>query len=211
MWNPGDCVALRGIANERVWLAQSVIVVQDTTEETILLLTPGAQCAYPEGYWRWKHDDYSMGTRWDDAKSNAWVLREFAWQTNRLLMFLEPQKYYSTFYFWDHATDQFVCYYVNFQLPYRRSHCGFDTLDLELDLVIDPKFCCEWKDEEFYREGIREGCIQKKWMEEIELAKPEVLARIHERRHPLDGSWINWKPAAAWSAPGLPKRWQEVQ
>lgn len=72
---------------------------------SILLLTPGAQCAYPEGYWRWKHDDYSMGTRWDDAKSNAWALREFTWQTNRLLMFLEPQKYYSTFYFWDRSVS----------------------------------------------------------------------------------------------------------
>ena len=102
-----------------------------------------------------------------------------------------------------------MCYYVNFQLPYRRSHCGFDTLDLELDLVVDPQFCCEWKDEGSIAKDKRR-CIQKQWAEEIELAKPEVLARIHERRHPLDGSWTNWKPDVAWSAPSLPKGWREI-
>ena len=210
MWNPGDSIALRGTVDGRLWLAQSVIVVQDTADETILLLTPGAQCAFPDGYWRWRRDDNSQGTRWDDAKSHAWTLREFAWQTNRLLMFLEPRKYYSTWYFWDHATDRFLCYYVNFQLPYRRSHCGFDTLDLELDLVIDPSFTWKWKDEDDYREGIRQGCIGEQWVEEIERAKGEVFDRLRERRHPLDGSWVNWRPDPAWRALSLPERWREV-
>lgn len=211
MWNSGDSVALRGIVNGRLWLAQSVIVVKDSAEETILLLIPGAQCVYPDGYWRWKHGDYSCGTRWQDANSQAWTLREFTWQTNRLLMFLEPQKYYSTFYFWKHDTNQFLCYYINFQLPYQRSHCGFDTLDLELDLVVDPAFIWNWKDEDTYHEGIREGCIQAHWVQEIERAQPEIFARIQGRCYPVDGSWINWRPDAAWIPPRLPERWNELQ
>jgi hypothetical protein len=211
MWNIGDSVALRGIYNGRVWLAQAVTVVKDADDETILLLTPGAQCAYPDGYWSWRRDDHSQPTRWDDARSNAWTLREFDWQTNRVLMFLEPQAYYSTWYFWEHAANRFLCYYVSFQLPYRRSHCGFDTLDLELDLVVDPTFTWEWKDEDDFRDGVRQGCIREEWVEGIECAKQDVFARIHERRYPLDGSWINWKPNAAWRPASLPERWKEVK
>ena len=211
MWNPGDSVALRGIVNGRLWLAQSVVVVKDTDEETLLLLTPGAQCAYPDGWWRWKHGDYSQGTRWHDVNSNTWTLREFAWQTNRLLMVLEPLKYYSTFYFWDHATNRFLCYYINFQLPYQRSHCGFDTLDLELDLVVDPAFTWKWKDEDIYHEGIRAGCIQQHWVEAIDRAQQEVFARLQARCYPLDGAWIDWRPNPAWNPPVLPTGWQEVE
>ncbi len=209
MWNPGERVVLRGIVNERVWSALSVIVVKDTLEETTLLLLPGAQCAYPEGYFRWKHGDYSQGTRWQEAKSNAWTFREFVWQRNRFLIFLEPQKYYAIFYTWHHDTDQFTCYYINFQLPYRRSHCGFDTLDLDLDLVIDPQFTWRWKDEDAYREGIQEGGIHEQWVDGIEHAQQEVFDKIHKRCYPLDGSWMHWRPDPSWNPPRLPERWDE--
>jgi len=129
-WNPGDHCIRRGVVNSRVWMAQSVIVVKDEAEETILLLPPGAQCAYPESYWRWRHGDYSQGTRWQEAKNPNLMLRQFDWKTNRVLMFLEPEQYFSCWMYWDHATDAFNCYYINFELPYRRSHIGFDTLGL---------------------------------------------------------------------------------
>jgi hypothetical protein len=210
MWNPGQSIALRGIVNERVWSALSVIVVQDLPGETVLLLTPDAQCAYPEGYFCWKYGDYSEGTRWQEARSRAWTLREFAWQTKRFLIFLEPQKYYAIFAIWHHETDQFSGYYVNFQLPYRRSHCGFDTLDLDLDMVIDPQLTWRWKDEEAYHEGIREGGIQETWVKGIEDSQPEILARIRNRSYPLDGSWLRWRPVPAWNPPRLPDRWVEL-
>ena len=50
----GESCVLRGIVNNQVWLAQSVIVVKDGPEETVLVLLPGAHCAFPEGYWLWR-------------------------------------------------------------------------------------------------------------------------------------------------------------
>lgn len=209
-WTPGDHCALRGLVDGRVWLAQSVAVVKDELAETILLLAPGHECAYPEGYWRWGRGDSSAGTRWQEARSPNLRLRKFAWQTNRILMFLEPEKYYSWWLFWNHAADRFSCYYLNFQLPYRRSHCGFDTFDLELDLVISPQFDWHWKDEADYQEGIREGGIRPEWVKQIEQAQPEVFERLQARRRPLDGSWLPWRPDPTWSPPSLPERWDEA-
>ncbi len=210
LWNPGDAVALRAPINGRIWLAQSVIVVKDSVQETIVLLTPGAECVYPDGWWRWKHGDSSRGTRWTDMKNDAWRLQPLTWQRNRILIFLTPSKFYSVQYFWHHDTHQFNCYYINFQLPFRRSHCGFDSFDLELDIVVDHDFTWNWKDADMYREGIREGCIEESWATEIAHAQDEVVAMIEERRYPLDNSWMDWRPSAQWPAPRLPGRWEEV-
>jgi protein associated with RNAse G/E len=211
-WKAGESCVLRGVVNSQVWLAQSVIVVKDEQAETILLLLPGAQCAFPEGYWYWRSNkDYSRGTRWQEARSDHINLREFSWHTNRILIFLEPEKYYSCFLFWDYASDQFNCYYINFQLPCRRSHCGFDTLDLDLDIVIDPHYNWKWKDEEEYQEGIREGGIQREWVEGIERSKTEVFSKIDKRMYPLDGSWLHWRPDPAWVSPTFPERWRVVE
>jgi len=202
---------LRGVVNNQVWLAESVIVVKDQPEETVLLLVPGAQCAFPEGYWRWRiNKDFSQGTRWQEARRDPIALREFGWERNRVLIFLEPEKFYSCYLFWDHASGQFNCYYINFQLPFHRSHCGFDTLDLDLDIVIDPQFRWEWKDEDEYQAGIRDGGIQDEWVKGIEKSQQEVFDRIARRSYPLDGSWLQWRPLPTWLPPQLLARWQVV-
>ena len=178
IWKPGEQVVLRGIVSRRVWSARSVIVVSDSVEETVLALLPGAQCAYPEGYSYWKFGDYTKGTRWQEAKDQSWTFREFEWQRNRFLIFLRPQRYYDTSLVWDGETEQFQGYYINFQLPVERSAVGFDTLDLDLDVVIDPAYDWHWKDEGAYLEGIRKGGIQAAWAVEIERAKKDVVQHL---------------------------------
>ena len=207
----GETCVLRGIVNHQVWLAQSVIAVKDCPSESVLLLLPGAECAFPEGYWRWrKNKDYSHGTRWQEAKKDPIALRKFSWQTNRFLLFLEPEKYYSCALIWDHASDRFNCYYINFQLPFRRSPCGFDTLDLDLDIVVDPQYHWKWKDEEEYQEGIREGGIRDEWVQGIERSMAEVFERIARRDDPINGTWLDWRPEPGWVPPSLPAGWQVV-
>jgi protein associated with RNAse G/E len=97
--------------------------------------------------------------RWWDFKDTDWKLAKYAWRMNRLLLILEPEKFYSTILFWDHASDKFLCYYINFQLPFSRNHCGIDTLDLELDLIVNPDFSYEWKDADDYQKAIAQIII----------------------------------------------------
>jgi hypothetical protein len=189
---------------------QSVIVVKDSPQETVLLLLPGAQCAYPSSYVHWRNHDASGPSRWQEALSDSHAMTEFPWETNRLLIFLEPEKYYSPFLFWNQATDEFLFYYINFQLPFRRSHCGFDTLDLDLDMVIQPDYSWKWKDVDEYEEGIRAGGIKEEWMKAIEAARPEALERIYHHSYPFDGSWNSWTPETGWRPPSLPLDWHTL-
>jgi hypothetical protein len=84
--------------------------------------------------------------RWSELRAGSWTLAPRRWDTNRFLVLLEPETYYATALIWEHESDVLDCYYINFQLPFRRSHCGFDSLHLELDLIATPDGDWHWKD-----------------------------------------------------------------
>ena len=207
MWKPGDIVAWRGIYREQVWHAQTTIVVQDTSEEIALALLPGTECMAPEGYLDGKA---SNKRRWN-FKDKDWEIQNYLWRTNRLLLLLEPEKYYSIMHFWDHASNEFLCYYINFQLPFQRSAYGVDTLDLDLDIVINPDLSFEWKDEDDYQKAIDHGVIFPEWVAGIEDAKKDVFDKLEKRGYPFDGSWLNWMPDSNWSPPKLPANWDKMK
>jgi protein associated with RNAse G/E len=206
MWKPGDTIAWRGIYRARVWHAQTVIVVKDSAEEIVVALLPGTESVAPEGYLNGKD---SNKRRWH-FKDKTWELENYKWHTNRLLILIEPQKYYSTMYFWNDKSNEFLCYYLNFQLPFRRSHCGIDTLDLDLDLIINPDFSYEWKDVEDYQKAIDHGLISVQWIQGIEKAKSEIFDKFEKRQYPFDGSWLDWMPDPGWSPPTLPANWDKI-
>lgn len=205
-WKPGDVIAWRGIYRERVWHVQTVIVVRDNPEEIALTLLPGTECISPEGYSLGKN---SYKRRWN-FKEKDWQLEKYSWRTNRLLLLLEPENYYSTILFWNHESGEFLCYYINFQLPFQRSHCGVDTLDLDLDLIVNPDFSYEWKDVDDYQKAIENEIIFPKWIEGIEEAKHGIFERLEKRQYPYDGSWLDWIPDSGWSPPKLPENWDKI-
>jgi protein associated with RNAse G/E len=207
LWNKGDNVLLRGMYTGRPVYVQSLRVVKDTPEETALLIFPGAECVAPGNY---IHHGHLMWNRWSETLTNTLQMEKYRWHTNRFLILLEPEKYYSTIYIWEAASDQFVCYYINFQLPFRRTSLGFDTLDLDLDIVIDPSRKWKWKDEDEYQQAIRAGVIRPEWVREIELAQTEVFSLLEHRAYPLDDSWLNYQPDPSLSPPYLPKNWDEA-
>jgi protein associated with RNAse G/E len=205
-WEPSDIIAWRGIYRDKIWHAQTVIVVKDSPEEIVLTLLPGAECCADENYPRGKSHSKR---RWQ-FKDMDWKLEKYIWRTNRLLLIFEPEKYYSTIYFWNHASNEFLCYYINFQLPFERSHCGVDTLDLDLDLIIYPNYTYEWKDENDYQQAIEHGVILPEWTRQINSAKEEVLGKLETRQYPINGSWLDWIPDATWSPPKLPQNWDKI-
>ena len=200
IWHAGDHIVFRGIISERVWEAMSVIVIRDTLTEIILLLGPGAQCAWT---------NVSRQSRWATIEKLDWSLQLAEWGSNWFLMFLEPQKYYAISLIWSEA-EEFKGYYINFQLPFRRNHLGFDSLDLELDLVVNERFEWHWKDEDDYLAGIQTGNIHQAWVQGVEQSKEEVLNKINRRQYPFDDTWLDWRPSSLnipYVPPQLPSGW----
>ena len=138
-----------------------------------------------------------------------WRQEKYLFHTNRFLILLKPGDFYATIYIWQHETNLFQCYYINFQLPFQRSHCGFDTFDLELDIVIGPDYGWRWKDAEDYQRGIEAGILLPEWVRGIETAQKDVFDKLEQRQYPLDGHWLDWKPNPTWTAPKLPENWDQ--
>lgn len=210
IWNPGDIVALRGIYNQRVSYIQSAVIVQDQPDEVALAILPGAECFAPDGYINGKHGTSGEWDRWGEYKKGTWNMERYTWRTNRLLILLQPEKYYASYYFWQADNDQFLCYYINFQLPFRRSTIGFDSFDLELDIIIEPTYEWRWKDMEDYQRGIKCGILHEEWVREIDAARQEVFEKLGTRAYPFDGTWSGWRPDPNWSLPTLPPNWDSV-
>lgn len=209
-WMPGETVALRGIYNSRVWYMQSALVVHDTHKEVALVILPGTECSAPLEYIHGKHGDTGHYDRWGNYLADRWNMENYLWRTNRLLILLQPGRYYARMIFWEHNTGNFLGYYINFQLPYRRSQTGFDTLDLELDMIIEPTLQWKWKDMKEYQKGVDCGVIRREWAGQIESAKKEVFETLENRNYPFDGSWLAWKPDPAWQPPRLPQNWDKI-
>ena len=206
----GSEVVLRGIYRGRVWHAQSTIVVQDSPTQTLLLLEPGSEWAHSSGYPRWRYGDLSQGGRWDEASNLSWTMVLAHWVQRRFLMLLEPERFYSICLLWQQSTGEFERYYVNFQLPYRRSNIGFDTLDLDLDLLVERDMSIRWKDSDEYEEALSRGLITPEWREGVEVARAEVLERIRRKEPPFDGSLLSWRPDSTWRPSRLPSGWETV-
>jgi protein associated with RNAse G/E len=206
MWNPGEVISWRGIYRKRIWHVQPTRLVKDSPNEIVLALLPGTECIAEKSY---PHHKKNGDRRWDFTEKD-WQLAKYIWQTNRLLLFFEPEKYYSTVLFWNHQSDQFRCYYINFQLPFKRNEFAVDTLDLDLDIVIDPDLSYEWKDTDDYQKAIEYGLLTTEMINGIEAAKREIFENLETRRYPFDGSWLDWKPDPAWQPPTLPENWDKI-
>jgi protein associated with RNAse G/E len=204
MWKSGDVIAWRGIYRGQIWHAMPTYVVKDTPQELVLTILPGAVCKVDKDYGR------KDGKRIWDFIDTDWKLDDFIWHTNRLIFILEPEKYYSINLFWNHSSNEFVGYYINFQYPYRRNDCGIEAMDLELDIDIEPDLSFRWKDVNDYQKAMECGIIPSDCVQGIEAAKPEILERIENRCYPFDGWWLDWKPDPTWSPPKLPADWDKI-
>jgi hypothetical protein len=200
---PGTYVAIRGVVDGGIWSATAATVVEDSPELSVLLVTPGCerQLATSSGH---KKDG---ALRWEAVKNGSWDLVSKPWERTRVLWFLEPRRYYSFSMFWNAATGELINYYVNFQVPFTRSHAGFDTLDLDLDIIVPPTFDWHWKDEDDWEDALASGVFTDTHIEGVERAKTEAVKRIERDRLAHLDRWLDWDYPADWTAARLPVSW----
>jgi hypothetical protein len=71
-------------------------------------------------------------------------------------------------------------WYVNFEVPYRRTGLGIDTLDLFLDLVIGPNLDrVVWKDEGEYAQARRLGLVGDAVHAGVQAAREKANSGFH--------------------------------
>ena len=177
------------------WLAVPVHVVEDTDDALVTYLATGAALGFPPGEWPTTDGRHPWSTR-------------TAWEGHGTLMVQRPGEHHAIWHFWKGPDRHLDCWYVNLQTAFVRTATGFDTQDLELDLVVQPDGRWEMKDRELLDQRVDEGRFSPALRDWIVRLGDELAAELDAGRHWWDHRWAGWVPPAGWADTELPSGWE---
>ncbi len=196
-WKPGDAVVRREIVGGVPWLGWMVNVVEDSPDLLATYSPSGSPFHFPEGNWPTRdgrHPWHGYG----------------GWQGSGTLMLQRPGDCYAVWLFWDGPDREFRGWYVNLESPFARTRIGFDTLDLELDIVVAPDGSWSMKDVDLLWQRREEGRFSLGEVRNI-LDLGDSLGRMLDSGDWWwDAAWVDWAPDPDWTVPDIPTGWERV-
>jgi hypothetical protein len=114
---------------------------------------------------------------------------------------------------WLFFGPEFRRWYVNLELPTVRwrdaSAAGVDTVDYDLDIVVDPDRAWRWKDEDEFAARLGERDLY--WAAEESSVRAEgarLVKLVEAGEFPFDGTGTDFRPPADWAVPtAMPDGW----
>ena len=186
-------IVRREVWHGRPWVGSTVRVVQDDPHLLVTYTPEGTPFAFPDGDWPGgRHPWHGRG----------------AWTGPGTLALHRPADRYAVFVFWEGRARRFACWYVNFQDPFRRTPIGFDTLDHELDLVVEPDGSRWLKDADALDGRVTDGRFTTAEADEIRAEADRVERELAAGRRWWDDGWSRWEPPGEWAAAPLPDGWE---
>jgi hypothetical protein len=202
-WPAGSPVVYREILNGRIWTARPVTVIQDAPGQVAVYLTHGAKW---QRFVPLQPGISALQCKTDRAE---WRLKEAEWEFGGTVLLLSETEAHAIHVMWNTA-GEFMGWYVNLQEPLRRNRLGFETLDEELDLVVDTNGAWRWKDEDHLAEAEALGLYSAAKVRAIRAEGKRVVEKIEARSAPFDGSWTEWLAPHDWEVPTLPAGWDRL-
>jgi hypothetical protein len=198
-WAEGEVIVRREVWQGRVWLAHPLYVVEDTDDALVLYQAEGARWGFGDG------DDWPTTTgRHPSDGRTAWV-GEGPHGVHRSG---DPHAVWA---YWGRPDRTFRGWYVNIQVPYRRTEIGIDSLDLELDLLVSPTYEVAVKDEEHVAASASLGRFSQDDAVAIHAVGARVRAEIEAGARWWDERWSRWTPPPELLIPPvLADGWRDV-
>lgn len=198
-WRCGDVVTRREISWDRPCLAVAVRVVEDSDDLLATYIQEGAPFAY--------EDEVTWPT---PTGRHPWWPRP-RWVGHGMLMLQRPGDAYAVWHFWSGPDRAFHCWYLNVQEPFRRTTIGYDTQDLELDVVMLGDLTWSLKDEEQLDEHVRTGRHSAATVERVRELGKEITAMLDARDFWWDLDLRHWRPPPSWAPPeSVAEQWQSL-
>ena len=193
-WQRGEVILRREIVHGRPWLVVPVVVVQDDDDLLVTYIPEGAPFGFPSGEWPT-----------NDGR-HPWHGRP-GWQGHGTLMLQRPGESHAVWHFWHGAERTFTGWYVNLQEPFRRTTIGYDTQDLELDILVAPNGSWTFKDWDLVDQRVAEGRFSPSQAEAIRADGERIAADLTGGQFWWDRAWSAWEPDPTWPKPSLPIGW----
>lgn len=126
------------------------------------------------------------------------------WRRTTLITHMRAEQFFSVNRYVD-PRQEAPPWYVNFEVPFRRTPIGVETFDVLLDLVIDADLShYRWKDEDEYVHTRRLGVITEDVHHHVEQAREQVMALARTGEVPFAQDWSAWRSPDDSSPPDLP-------
>lgn len=202
----GSTIVRRDVFEGRVWSACPARILSDDGGDLVFGYWPGVVGVAPLSWIDWLTTG-DAGRRSDglaDLAGRRWELGCWRWQWTNVVHALAPGRWFSVDSFFDAATGEQLCWYVNFERPYVRTAMGVDTFDLLVDIVVRPDLTWSWKDEGEYEHACRLGLIPETDQAAVRAARDEAIGLIEGRTGPFASQERTWRPDPGWPTPELP-------
>ena len=200
-WTTGDPILLRETYRSRTWAARPARMVLDSDALIAVYLAPGTQ---------WKRPVTPDGVPLRLPR-DEWQLADVEWTGIAALRLFRPRRAHSILLWWEPGSWAFQGWYVNLELPMRRTALGFDYLDQVLDIVVAPdRSSWRWKDEDELLLALELGLISPTAASALRTEGERVMADLEANRPPFSDGWETWRPDPTWQPPGLPTGWDVV-
>lgn len=208
MWRRGDVVVRREVLGlwpvptpdtpaawwGRPWMGLPVRVVEHTDEQLVTYVATGAPFGFAHGPWPTP-----------DGR-HPWHERA-AWAGHECLMIQRPGDDHAVWHFWTGEERTFACWYINLQTAFVRTAIGFDTMDLELDLVVLPDGSWAFKDIDVLPARVAEGRLTQTVVDHVLRLGDQLGADLDAGRWWWDTSWAEWRPDPTDAVPALAVDW----
>lgn len=203
-WDHGDIVSrsemlglqptevFEGTSATGVWLEVPVFVVEDTGEHLVTYTASGAPFTFPEGPWPTV-----------DAR-HPWHGRS-GWEGHGCLMVQRPGDHFAVWHFWEGPDREFACWYLNLQTAFVRTEGGYQTQDLELDLIVFEDGSHVVKDDEVLEDRVAEGRFSPELVAWIRTYGDQLVDRLKSEGVWWDRSWKDWLPDPRWGVSEFPR------
>lgn len=180
----------------RPWFGLPVRVVADTDEHLVTYIPSGTPFGFVDGPW-----PTPDGT-------HPWHERD-RWHGHGCLMVQRPGDHHAVWHFWEGRDRRFSCWYVNLQVAHRRTAIGFDTQDLELDIVVHPDGSWAFKDADVLGARVADGRFPTSFVGWVTGLGDELGVELDAGRRWWDPVWAEWTPDPAWDTPALRPDWAD--
>lgn len=134
------------------------------------------------------------------------------WEGEGVLHLHRPGDHHSIWVFWGGPDRSHVCWYVNLQAAFERTPIGIDTLDYELDIVVDPSgHPWTFKDMDRMDGLVERGRMTRTEADLVILEGHRIGGLLDAGERWWSDEWAAWNPPPEMLRPGsLPPGWDRL-
>jgi hypothetical protein len=207
----GSTAVRRDVFNGRVWTQGPTRVLRVGADSVTTALWAGVRTKASNTLIASRESGDREAARLRYLKSlvtGEFELGDWVWRRNSFVTDVVDDRWFTVTRIFGEGGD-FACWYVNFERPpvWRGADdgvAGWDTLDLVLDLVVEPGGGWSWKDEDEYAHCRRLGLVSESEHVAVGRAREQAVALVEA------GSGVfaedprrTWLPDPAWPRPEM--------